>query len=94
MNIKERKYNLVREIISINDDELINRIENIVYFDRDIINQDNFKPMTESELNLRISESEIDYQKGRIIEAESLSKEIDEWNWKYFGQIQQKVTLK
>lgn len=80
MNITERKYNLVREIISINDDELINRIENIVYFDRDLIYQDSFKPMTESELNLRISESEIDYQNGRITEAESLLKEIDEWN--------------
>ena len=80
MNITERKYNLVREIISINDDELINRIEKIVYFDRDLMYQDSFKPMTESELKLRISESEIDYQNGRITESESLLKEIDEWN--------------
>ncbi|MDT3740068.1 MAG: hypothetical protein RO257_11295 [Candidatus Kapabacteria bacterium] len=80
MNIQERKINLLKEIISINDADLINKIEEVLLVDNKTTYKSGFKPMTESELNIRVSEAESDYQNGRLTDAELLLKEIDEWN--------------
>lgn len=80
MNIQERKINLLKEIISINDIDLINKIENVLDIDSKKHYYSGFKPMTEAELNLRVNEAESDYQNGRLTDADLLLNEIDEWN--------------
>jgi phage-related protein len=80
MNIQERKINLLKEIININDVDLINKIEDVLLIDSKKTYISTFVPMTESELNIRVSEAEADYQNGRLTDAVVLLKEIDTWN--------------
>lgn len=71
---------MLKEIININDIDLINIIENLLVVDNKKQYNLGFKPMTEAELNLRVSEAETDYQNGRLTDAELLLNDIDEWN--------------
>ncbi len=80
MNIQERKINLLKEIININDVDLINKLEGFIFVDNKNNYSASFKQISESELNLKVGESELDYENGRLTDAELLLKEIDEWN--------------
>lgn len=78
MNLQFEKFQVIQQIINIQDSNLIQRINQL-------INQESapaIKPMTLNEFYERISASEKAYQEGRITSHQDLKEEISLWRVK------------
>ncbi len=78
MDIQTRKLNLIRYLINLKDESLLNYIETTIQSMEDA--DDNFiKQMTKAELIDRAQKSENDYVEGRTILQDELEKTSDNW---------------
>ena len=80
MDLQSRKISFVQEFLSIESEELISRLENLLKNKNTAFKNTELNSMTISELNRRIDQSEEDSNKGKLTEMEDFLDEIEKWN--------------
>lgn len=79
MDLQTRKIAFVQEFLSIQNEEIIFRLENFLKKEKENNIDKEFSPMTMEEFQSRIDQSMEDSKNGRVIEAKDLLKEIKKW---------------
>lgn len=80
MDLQTRKISFVQEFLSIQSEEVISRLEKYLKKEKISMEEKAFKPMTISELNRRIDQSEQDSINGRLTEMNDFLAEIEKWD--------------
>ena len=80
MNLEARKLSFIQEILKIQSERTISRLETILRKENTVIEFENIQPMTMKKLNQRIDKSLDDSKKGKLTEINDLISEIDKWN--------------
>ena len=80
MDLQTRKIAFVQEFLSIESEEMISRLENLLKNKKSEIENTDFHPMTMEEFESRIDQSLEDSKNGRVIEANQLVEEIKKWS--------------
>jgi hypothetical protein len=79
MDLQTRKISFVQEFLSIQNEEIIARLESFLKKEKKNCAEKEFHPMTMEELNRRIDQSEQDSINGRLTESKDLLKKIKKW---------------
>jgi hypothetical protein len=79
MDLQTRKIAFVQEFLSIQNEEIVSRLEKLLKKEKIEIKDKTFKSMTVAELNRRIDQSEQDSINGRLTESKDLLKKIKKW---------------
>jgi len=79
MDIQAKKIHLVQEFLRINDEEIIDKLSNLLRVERKNKAEKELKPFTIEEFNEMIDRAEADSEAGRLISAQEMKKEIDSW---------------
>jgi len=79
MDLQTRKLTLIQEFLKIQNEELITRIEKLLYT-KPQLNEKGFQPMSMKELDKRIDKSLDDSENDRVTKATDLLEEIKGWN--------------
>ena len=79
MDLQTRKISFVQEFLSIQNEEVVSRLEIYLKKEKLSLEEKAFQPMTIAELNRRIDQSEQDSINGRLTESKDLLKEIKKW---------------
>ena len=80
MNLEARKLSFIQEILKIQSEKTISRLETILRKDKTTIEFENIQPMTMKKFNQRINKSLDDSKNGRLTEANELISEINKWS--------------
>jgi len=80
MDLQTRKISFVQEFLSIQNEEIVTRLENFLKKEKKNFNDKEFSPMSMEEFQKRIDQSMDDSKNGRVIEANELLKEIEKWS--------------
>lgn len=94
MDIQTRKIKLIEKFLKIQSEEVISQLERIVGKEIKSSDNDDLKPMTTDEFNVRVDKSIDDSRNGRLIEASDLKAKIDKWRWKSIGRSFQKQNFR
>ncbi|NLP59538.1 hypothetical protein, partial [Lutibacter sp. B1] len=70
----------IQEILKIQSEKTISRLETILKKEKTVIEFDNIQPMTMKKFNQRIDKSLDDSKKGKLTEINDLISEIDKWS--------------
>lgn len=79
MNIQAKQLNIVRKILNTKNENTLDLINETIESQKSIDFTNEFKPMSIEEFKMRINNSIDDYYNDRLIDAEDLEKEIEEW---------------
>jgi hypothetical protein len=79
MDLQERKIHFVQEFLRLNNENIISKFEQILHTEKKKLYSKNFSPMSLTEFNHIIDNSEEDAAKGRVKEIHELDKDIDSW---------------
>jgi len=79
MDLQARKIRFVQEFLRLNNDNLITKFEQILHTEKKKLYSENFSPMSLSDFNQIIANSEEDATNGRVKEIHGLDKDIDSW---------------
>ncbi len=79
MDIQAKKINFVQEFLRINDEEIIDKLSNLLRVERKNKAEKELKPFTIEEFNEMIDRAESDSATGRLISAQEMKREIDSW---------------
>ena len=77
MDIQSRKIEFLSECLKVKNEDVILRLEKILYNEKKITLNDQFEPMTIQEFNSRIDKSMEDSKNGRITNASDLKSKIE-----------------
>ena len=66
MNLEARKIEFVQEFLKLQNEEVISRFEKILSAETKVSEEQNFKPLTQTELGERIDKSESDFENNRF----------------------------
>ena len=77
MDIQTRKIAFVQEFLKLQNEELISRLESLLRADKS--KNDDFKPMTIEELNIRLDKSVNDSENDRLTTSQDLIAEVETW---------------
>ena len=80
MNLETRKLSFIQEILRIQSEKTISRLETILRKEKTVIEFENVQPMTMKKFNQRIDKSLEDSKNGKLIEINDLISEIDKWS--------------
>ncbi len=80
MNINNVKRELIDEIIGIDDEQLLHKIQEVISLSD---SKPNFKVLTENEMIEIMTRSVEDYEKGRVTSQSELELEIKSWKNKH-----------
>ena len=80
MNLETRKLSFIQEILRIQSEKTISRLETILRKEKTVIEFENVQPMTMKKFNQRIDKSLEDSKKGKLTEVNDLISEIDKWS--------------
>ncbi|MDP3946867.1 MAG: hypothetical protein Q8Q51_13325 [Lutibacter sp.] len=80
MNLETRKLSFIQEILRIQSEKTISRLETILRKEKTLIEFENIQPMTMKKFNQRIDKSLEDSKKGKLTEISDLISEIDKWS--------------
>ena len=80
MNLETRKLSFIQEILRIQSEKTITRLETILRKEKTVIEFENIQPMTMKKFNQRIDKSLEDSKKGKLTEVNDLISEIDKWS--------------
>ena len=69
MDLQTRKIEFVQEFLKVQSEEVISRLEKILWKENKSLDKEDFKPMTIEEFNLRIDKSMEDSKNGRLIQG-------------------------
>jgi len=77
MNLETRKLSFIQEILRIQSEKTISRLETILRKEKNTSDKRIFEPMTQNELDNRIDKSESDFRDNRF---KSSSKLLAKYN--------------
>ncbi|AOW08513.1 hypothetical protein [Flavobacterium gilvum] len=80
MDLQTRKITFIQEFLSIQNEEIVARLENFLKKEKKNYADKEFRPMTIEELNRRINRSEQDSINGRLTEMNDFLAEIEKWD--------------
>ncbi|NOR58126.1 MAG: hypothetical protein GQ474_06360 [Sulfurimonas sp.] len=80
MNLEARKLSFIQEILKIQSEKTISRLETMLRKEKTALEFENIQPMTVEKLNQRIDKSLEDAEKGKLTAVNDLISEIDKWN--------------
>lgn len=80
MDLQTRKIAFVQEFLSIQNEEIVTRLENFLKKEKKNDADNEFSPMSIEEFEKRIDQSMDDSKNGRVIEANDLLKEVEKWS--------------
>ena len=72
MNLEARKIEFVQEFLKLQSEDVISRLEKTLRKEKNISEQKIFKPMSQTELNKRIDQSESDFRNNRFKSSSEL----------------------
>jgi hypothetical protein len=79
MNLEARKLSFIQEILKIQSEKTISRLESFLKKEKTVNEFENIQPMTMKKFNQRIDKSLEDSKKGKLTEVNDLISEIDKW---------------
>ena len=79
MDIQSLKINFVQEFLRLKNEQIINRLTELLREEKKKLYEAELKPMTQKEFNEMIDQAEADAKHGRLTEVNSLRKDIDNW---------------
>jgi hypothetical protein len=77
MNLETRKLSFIQEILRIQSEKTISRLETILRKEKNTSDERIFKPMTQNELDKRIDKSESDFSNNRFKSSSELLAKYD-----------------
>lgn len=80
MNLETRKLSFIQEILRIQSEKTISRLETILIKEKSVTEFENIKPMSVKKFNQRIDKSLEDSKKGKLTEVSDLISEIRKWS--------------
>jgi len=80
MNLEARKLSFIQEILKIQSEKTISRLETILRKEKTVFEFEDIQPMTMKKFNQRIDKSLDDSKKGKLTEINELISEIDKWS--------------
>ena len=80
MDLQTRKISFVQEFLSIQNEEVISRLEKYLKKEKISKEEKDFKPMTIKEFQSRIDQSMEDSRNGRLTEMNDFLAEIEKWD--------------
>lgn len=78
MDLQTRKIKFVQEFLKLQSEEAIGKLENLLKKERKTDVDEDFKTMTEKELNERIDQSESDFKNNRYKRTSELLAKYEE----------------
>lgn len=79
MDLQSRKIEFVQEFLKLQSEEVISRLEKILWNETLTSTEKEVEPMTVQEFNDRIDKSMEDSKNGRLIKASDLKAKIEKW---------------
>jgi hypothetical protein len=79
MDLQSRKIEFVQEFLKLQSEEVISRLEKILWNETLTSTEKEVEPMTVQEFNDRIDQSMEDSKNGRLIKASDLKAKIEKW---------------
>ncbi len=79
MNTVDRKLRFVQEFLRITDEEIIDKLEQLLVSERKKKKSKELDPLTLNQLNEMIDQSEDDFKKGKFNETKDLLKSVETW---------------
>ncbi|MHA6246709.1 hypothetical protein ACXYMU_02145 [Pontibacter sp. CAU 1760] len=79
MDIQERKIHFVQEFLRLNNEEIISKFEQILDSEKKKLYSESISPMSLTDFNRIIENSEDDAANGRVKGIQELDKDIDTW---------------
>ena len=79
MDLQTRKITFVRDFLTIQNEEVVTRLENYLKKERKKTSN-NLEPFTTEEFNLRIFKSEQDSKKGKLTSTKDFLAETEKWD--------------
>ncbi len=79
MDLQTRKITFVRDFLTIQNEEVVTRLENYLKKQKIELFQDNFQPKTTSILNLESDIALDDIKNGKVINAHDLLEKVKKW---------------
>ena len=79
MDIQTKKLNFIQELLRVQNEEIINKLESLLNSERKKELMKEIEPMAIEELNKIIEQSEEDSRQGKLINARKINKEIGSW---------------
>lgn len=80
MNLQARKLDFIQEILNITDVGLFSRLENLLKAENEKTKESEPTPMSMQEFYSMINQSLADANAGRVIDNDTLKKEVEEWH--------------
>lgn len=80
MNIEARKISLVKEFLNVENEEIIQEMEDLLHEKKAETYEGNLKPMSMARYKAEIERAIDDEKNGRLIKADDLKNQIQEWN--------------
>jgi hypothetical protein len=79
MNIQAKKLVLIEELLRIEDESFVSKLELFIRDEKKKLRENNLKPMSLDEFNEMIDQSKQDSDAGRVISHNDLKKKIKSW---------------
>lgn len=79
MDIQSRKLNLVQEFLRLNNEQLIRKLEKLLFQEKKKIYESELKPYTIEEYNALIDQAISDSKSGKVVAGRALRNEINSW---------------
>ncbi len=79
MDLQTRKLTFVREFLTIQNEDIVDRFEKMLKKEKSRSNEKDFYPMTLVEFYNGIDQSLLDSNNGKLTDIEELIKEIEGW---------------
>lgn len=80
MNIDSRKISIAKQVLNLNNDEMLKVLENLLNDMKLSEYESKLEPMSLKQYKAEIKETIQDEKEGRIIKAADLKKQISEWS--------------
>ena len=80
MDIQTKKLHFVQEFLRLKDEKLIDKLSEVLRFEKKKKVEKELKPLSPKEFNDIIDSAESDSENGRLTSARELKNEIDSWN--------------
>jgi len=80
MDIQTKKLHFVQEFLRLKDENLIDKLSDLLRIEKKKKIEKELKPFSRKELNDLIDSAESDSENGRLTSARELKNEIDSWN--------------
>lgn len=77
MDLQTRKLNVIEYLIRLQDDNMIQEIENLIFESK--IHDKNFQQLTENDLLNRARKSNVQYESGEFVDQAELEEESKSW---------------